>query len=463
VSENLDPRIVEQLERIVGKEEVVTSRGRLQNYLLDETPAPVRPRPADDLALVRPINAQQVCEVLQLANKHRIPVFPRGGGTGLVGGAVPNRAGMILSLERMTKIAIDSANMMAVSEAGVTLDRLVKAADELGLSFPPHPGDESAQVGGMIATNAGGSRAVRHGVMRNQVREMEVVLPTGEILNLGRKVHKNNVGYDLMQLLIGSEGTLGVITKATLQLYPKCGASATMILPFANRRDAISIVPSLLRNAGTPLAVEFVGRKLMERTAERLGMHWPVSHGESCLIIILAELTHDEILAEALKISEICKQNTNFQPYLAESKTDQDKILRIRSSIYSILKTQSMDILDSTVPIAELENVVVQIEAVSRRHEVELHVYGHAADGNLHVHIMRRDGIGPDDVVRITNEIYEITNRAGGVITGEHGIGKIRTNRVPLFFSKKELEIMKALKNTLDPNGIMNPGTKIVI
>lgn len=224
----MDQRIIVQLEAIVGKPDVVTNKEQMQNYLFDESPASVRPTPANDLVLVRPADAQQISAILTLANEHRIALFPRGGGTGLVGGAVPSIDGIILSMERMNKIEIDMGNVMAVAEAGVTLERLAKAADEVSLSFPPHPGDESAQVGGMVATNAGGSRAVRHGVMRNQVRAIEVVLPTGEILNLGRKVHKNNVGYDLMQLIIGSEGTLAVITRATLQLYPKYGATATL-------------------------------------------------------------------------------------------------------------------------------------------------------------------------------------------------------------------------------------------
>lgn len=455
--------MVDQLRAIVGEEQIVLNREQMQNYLFDETPASMRPLPAIDLVLVRPVNVQQVSAVLQIANRLGLPIFPRGGGTGLVGGAIPTQNGVILSLERMKGLEIDGPNMMAVAEAGVTLDQLTKTADESGLSFPPHPGDESAQVGGMVATNAGGSRAVRHGVMRNQVRELEVVLPTGEILQLGRRVHKNNVGYDLMQLIIGSEGTLAVITKATLQLYPKYAATATLILPFNRHRDAISVVPILLRNTRTPLAVEFVERELMERTAKRLGTHWPVKGGDSYLIVMLAESTRDMVLAEALKISEICKQNSGFEPYLAESQSDQDNVLRIRSNIFTALKTETMDILDTTVPIAELVNVIEQIDAVARKYEATLPVFGHAADGNLHVHIMRKPGGTEEYVADIRNEIYEIATRAGGVITGEHGIGKIRTDKVQRVLSRKEVEIMKALKKMFDPNGILNPGTKILI
>jgi glycolate oxidase len=356
---------------------------------------------------------------------------------------------------------IDEGNMMAVAEAGVTLSQLVTAADKVGLAFPPHPGDESAQVGGLVVTNAGGSRAVRHGVMRNQVREVEAVLPTGEILELGKKVHKNNVGYDIMQLIIGSEGTLAVVTKATLQLYPKYEATATLVLPFATPRDAISSVPRILRQAGTPLAIEFVSRDLMERTSKRLNAHWPVTTGEFYLIVIVAEQSRDEVLAASLRIAELCKQNTTSDPLVAESKVDQENILTIRSNIYPCLKSDTLDILDATVPVAELENVIARIDTVAKKHGITLPVFGHAADGNLHVHIMRNGDADQTYVAKIRNEIYAIATEAGGVITGEHGLGKIRTNKLRSVIGAKEFEIMKALKKTFDPKGILNPGTKL--
>jgi len=453
--------VIEELESIVEKDNVVIDRGKMRDYLVDESPASVRPTAADDVVLVKAANADQVSALLQVANRHHVPVFVRGGGTGLVGGAIPTQNGIILSMERMNKILIDKENLMAIAEAGVTLAKLIEAADEVGLSFPPHPGDESAQMGGLAATNAGGSRAVRHGVMRNQIRALEVVLPTGEILNLGAKVHKNNVGYDLMQLMIGSEGTLAVITKVTVRLYPKSGVSLTLIVPYDNRRDAISSVPKILQEAGTPLAIEYVQRDLVTRTAEHLGLHWPVAAGQCYLIIIASEPTRDQVLSESLKIAEICRQNTTYETFCAESKNDQDNILRIRSSIYSALKTETMDILDITVPVAELEKAIGAIEELAKKYQVRIPVYGHAADGNLHVHIMREQGEDSEFVGKLRDEIYEIAAKAGGVMTGEHGIGKIRTQKLQASLPKKELELMGSIKKTFDPNGILNPGTKI--
>jgi glycolate oxidase len=458
----MDRFVIEELERIVGKEHVITNREQMLNYLVDETPASLRPKPADDLVLVRPADAQQISDLLRIANRQSIPVYPRGGGTGLVGGAVPTQDGIILSLERLKRIEIDKDNLMAIAEAGVTLGELAKAADEVGLSFPPHPGDENAQVGGLVATNAGGSRAVRHGVMRNQVRAIQAVLATGEILSLGGRVHKNNLGYDLMQFIIGSEGTLAIITKATLRLYPKSEATMTLILPYDNRRDALSSVPKILHDAGTPLAVEYVERDLVERTAKHLAAHWPVIIGKCYLIVIVDEPSRDQVLSESLKIAEICRQDTTYDAFCAESKSDQDNVLNIRSSIYSALKTETIDILDITVPTAELERVIEAIDGIAKKHATHFPIYGHAADGNLHVHIMRKQDEGPEYADNVRDSIYEIATKAGGVITGEHGIGKVRTGKLPIYLTKKELDLMKSIKRIFDPNGILNPETKIL-
>jgi glycolate oxidase len=458
----MDKSLIEAFEKIVGKENVVVDREKMLNYLVDESPAAIRPKPADDLALVRPADTGQVSEVMRVANEHRVPVFARGGGTGLVGGAVPTMDGVILSLERMNAVEIDRENMMAVAEAGVTLAKLIEEADKFDLSFPPHPGDESAQMGGLAATNAGGSRAVRHGVMRNQIRGLEVVLTSGEILNLGGKLHKNNVGYDLMQLIIGSEGTLAVITKVTVRLYPKSEVSLTLIVPFENRQDALSSVPRILNSTGTPLAIEYVQRDLVTRTAEHLGLHWLVDVGQCYLIIVTSEGSREQVLSQSTKIAEVCKEATTYDAFVAESKKDQDNILRIRSNIYLTLKSETIDILDVTVPVAELEKVIGEVEEVALKLQARVPVYGHAADGNLHVHIMREPNENPKRAESLRNEIYAITTRAGGVITGEHGIGKARIQKLPAVLTRKELELMAVIKRTFDPNDILNPGTKIL-
>jgi glycolate oxidase len=403
-----------------------------------------------------------VSAIIKLANNHKIPVFPRGGGTGLVAGAVPTLDGIVVSLERMNQIQIDKENLMADAEAGVTLGKLAEAAKEQGLSFPPHPGDENAQVGGLVATNAGGSRAVRHGVMRNNVRALQVVFASGETVELGGKIRKNNVGYDLMQLIIGSEGTLGVITKATLQLYGSENASITLVVPYSNPAAAIATVPKILQQAGPPQAIEYVEKDLMERTAEHLGTHWPVTTGQYYLIIILAEATRDQVLAKSLQISDTCKQYTPLDIFAAESARDQENILSIRSNLYTYLKPHILDILDIVVPISKLEEIVTTIQDIAKESAFPLPVYGHAGDGNLHVHIMRKQGVEASKYLDdLSDRIYEATAGVGGVITGEHGIGRTRIKKVEKYLSQKEIELMRKTKWVFDPNNIMNPGAKV--
>lgn len=460
---NLEINVLESLKKIIGKNYVITDRERIESYLVDETAELVRPKPAKKVILVKPAKTEEVSKVLEFANKNKIPVFPRGGGTGLVGGAIPTESGIILSMERMNKIEIDKENLMAVAEAGVTLKELLNSVDNFGLFFPLHPGDETAQVGGLVATNAGGSRAIKYGVMRNYVRGMEVVLPTGEILKLGGKLQKNNVGYDLMNLIIGSEGTLAVITKVILRLYPKPKASATLIVPYNNRHDAVETVPKILQHGIMPLAIEYVEKEIIEKTAEQIGESWRVKEGNCYLLIIVTEHDGDLVFSESMKIAEVCKENNSLEPLYIDSKKEQDRILNIRSKIYLILKAETADILDTTVPPANIGKLMDAVNKISKKYNAHLPAYGHVGDGNLHIHIMKKEGRDLRYIEKLKKEIYDATLRLGGVITGEHGIGKIRTENLHLYLNEKELELMKKIKKIFDPNNILNPGNKIKI
>lgn len=454
---------IHKLESIVGKQWVLANREDLVDYLCDETPLKVRPRPSDNVILVKPATTEEVSHIMNVANEFKVPIFPRGGGTGLVGGAIPTRNGIILSLERMNKLEIDKENLMAIAEAGVTLKKLLESVEEAGLFFPLHPGDESAHVGGLVATNAGGARAIRYGVMRNHVKGMEVVLPTGETLRLGGKLQKNNVGYDLMQLIIGSEGTLAVITKVTLKLYPKPYASATLVIPYNNRHDALKSVPKILQQGITPLAVEYVERELMEKTAKQIGESWRVKEGKCYLIIILAEYDKNLIFSESLKIADICKKNNSLEPLYIDSEREQKRILNIRSKIYLTLKPQTADILDVTVPPAEIGNLIDAVEKIAKKFNAYLPTYGHAGDGNLHIHIFKDEEKQSSQYEKLRKEIYQVCLKFGGVITGEHGIGKIRVKNLSTCLEQKELQIMKEIKRLFDPKNILNPGTKVKI
>ncbi len=455
---SLSSGLIVKLKEIVGENWVVQGEDLVAGYVLDETPPPIRPQPNLDVVVVKPNSSEEVSKVLKLANEYDTPVFPRGGGTGLVGGCIPTAPGIVLSLERMNRIVIDRDNLIAEAEAGATLRDLLNASDEAGLFFPPHPGDEGAQIGGLIACNAGGSRAIKTGVMRNYVRGLEVILPNGEILKLGGKLLKNNFGLDLMQLIIGSEGILAVITKAWIRLYPKFPATATLVIPFESRTVAVKAVPKILHAGILPLALEYVERIPIERSAERLGLKWPCKIGESFLIVILAEQSNEALYAQCERLLSLCEELNSLEPLLAESREEQENILKIRSEIYSSLKPDMVDILDATVPPASIGVFMDKVEEIAKRYNTYLPSYGHAADGNIHVHIMKEQGWSMEDYDRVRNEIYAAAVELGGTITGEHGIGYVRRKSVGKFLNPMYVRLMKEIKHIFDPKNILNPG-----
>jgi glycolate oxidase len=453
----MEEEVMGGLRSIVGDEWVVSAREAVEGYLYDETPIPIRPEACRNVVVVKPSSAEEVSGILQLANKYRVPVFPRGGGTGLAGACIPTMSGIVLSLERMNKIIVDADNLMAEAEAGATLKDLIEATDRAGLSFPLHPGDEGAQIGGLIACNAGGARAIKTGIMRNCIKGVEVVLPTGEIVRFGGKVLKNNVGYDLMHLIIGSEGTLGVITRAWIRLQPRDVASATIVIPFERREHALGMVPKIFKEGIVPLAIEYVERNLVEMVAKSLGLKWPCTSAEYQLIVILSEASEDALLGASERLLSLCERSDALEPVVAETRKEQDEILKIRSEIYSTLKPNMVDILDATVPPARLIDLIETVNELERRHGVYMPVYGHAGDGNLHVHLMKWNGWTRERYDELRGVIYAKALELGGTITGEHGIGHVRKKYVEMVIDRKSLELMREVKRIFDPNNILNP------
>jgi len=453
----LNAELVERLKTIVGDEWVIADGEKIRGYLYDETPEHLRPKAAGEVVVVKPRSPEEVSKILKLANELKVPVFPRGGGTGLVGGCVPTLSGIVISLERMKNIAIDRDNLIAEAEAGVTLAELIEAAEKAGLFFPLHPGDEGAQIGGLIACNAGGVRAIKTGVMRNYVKGVEVVLPTGEIITLGGKILKNNAGYDLMHLIIGSEGTLGIITKAWIRLQSRPRVSATIIIPFDDRRKALRIVPEIFREAIIPIAVEYIEKTLADQAAEELGLTWPCREGEYQLMIILTEDSEEDLIAHCEKLLNLCRRFDASEPLFAERREDQEKILKIRSGLHLAVEKGLVDILDATVPPARMVELIEAVEEIAKKKCTRIPVFGHAGDGNLHIHIMEEKGWSEEDYEELRDEIYEKVIRLGGTITGEHGVGYTRRESFEKFADKKALELMKKIKEIFDPNNILNP------
>ncbi|MBA7714146.1 putative FAD-linked oxidoreductase [subsurface metagenome] len=379
--------IIEKLEKIVGQKNLTHDREKMEDYSHDEFSL-------KDIAkfpelVVKPEKTEEVAEVLRLANTEMVPVTPRGGATGLTGGCVPLYGGIVLSLENMNRILeVDLDNQMAVVEAGVTLSEFYQAVEEAGLFFPPHPGEESAMIGGVIATNAGGARAVKYGVIRNYVRGLEVVLPTGSVIHLGGKLMKSSTGYNLLNLIIGSEGTLGVVTRATIQLMPSPRVMRSLIIPYDELEKAIETVPLLIRKRILPLAVEFVPKDVIQITEEFLKKRWPCTQGSTYLLIILDASSEDEINRLSEEVAENCMEKGALDVYVADSPKKQEEVLDIRSKIYEAIKSHTLEVLDISIPRAEIARHVKKVQEVSQKYKIWLPTFGHAADGNVHTHIM---------------------------------------------------------------------------
>ncbi|NIU85061.1 MAG: hypothetical protein GWN64_16705 [Candidatus Thorarchaeota archaeon] len=299
--------------------------------------------------------------------------------------------------------------------------------------------------------------------MRNYVKGIEVVLPTGEILNLGGKLLKDVAGYDLIHLIIGSQGTLGVITKVILRLYPRFRETATLIIPYEDRHEALRTVPRILQEGMIPLAIEYVERELMEKSAKQLGKEWPVKKGKASLMIIVTGNSKEEIYVDAERIDKIARKYNAIDTLVVENRRKQNDILSIRSNIYLTLKPYTMDILDVAVPPASIAKLMDALDEIAKKYNMYLPMYGHAGDGNLHPHILMKKagGVKEEYLERVKKEIYDVTIGLGGTITAEHGIGKIRIKNLNQYLDKKTIEIMKKIKEVFDPNNILNPGAVI--
>jgi glycolate oxidase len=460
--------IIGKLEKIVGKKNLTFDPEKMEDYSHDEFS--LRDIAKMPELVVKPGKTEEVAEILQLANLENIPVTPRGGATGMAGGCVPLYGGIVLSLENMNRILeVDLDNQMAVVEAGVMLSEFYEAVEEAGLFFPPHPGEESAMIGGVIATNAGGARAVKYGVIRNYVRGLEVVLPTGSIIHLGGKLMKSSTGYSLLNLIIGSEGTLGVVTKAIIQLMPSPQVTRSLIIPYDELEKAIETVPLLIRKKILPLAVEFVPKELIQITEEFLKKRWPCTQGSTHLLIILDASSEDEIDRLSEAVAEICMEKGALDVYVADNPKKQEEVLDIRSKIYEAIKAHTLEILDIVIPRAEIARHVKKVQEVSEKYKIWLPTFGHAADGNVHTHIMSARFEGgkiiplPEEkwktqFEKVREELYKDCKSRGGVISGEHGIGIVKKSYLPYVLDKETIELMKGIKTLFDPHNILNPG-----
>jgi glycolate oxidase len=455
--------IKNKLIEIVGEDFVVDDLSQMKSYLYDETEFKIRPLADEDCIVVKPETAEQISQIMKYANETKTPVVARGGGTGLCGAAIPTQPSIIISLERLNKtVEFDDKNLMITVEAGMTLEGLLEELSPYDkLFFPVHPGDEGAQIGGMVVENAGGVRAVKHGIMRNHVKGVEIVLPTGELVNFGGKLIKNNMGYDLLHMVIGSEGTLGIVTKATLKLYPKNKHIGTLLVSFDSKENAADVVPKILQEGITPLAIEYMDKETSLESAKHIGATWPAQKGEVDLMFILDETCEDDLYGKSEKIVEMCEENGAVDSLIAETTTEQKTLLDIRSNVYTAYKENIADALDIAVPPSKVPEMINKLNEIAKKYNTTAPSVGHIADGNVHNFVMLENGKLPDYLEDIRNDMYDAAIKLGGTVTAEHGTGKTRKKHMGMQYTEREIEIMKNIKKAFDPNNILNPKTII--
>jgi len=449
-------------ESIVGPDNILNDAEAMTEYSHDET---------EDLVyspeiVLKPQSTSEISSILTLCNKEHIPVTPRGAGTGLSGGALPIYGGIVLSTEKLNNIIeLDEKNLQVTVEPGVITQVLQEAVAEKGLFYPPDPSSRgSCFIGGNIAENAGGPKAVKYGVTSDYVLNMEVVLPTGDVIWTGANVLKNSTGYNLTQLMVGSEGTLGVVTKIVLRLIPYPSRTMLMLVPFFAAEKACEAVSAVFRAGITPSALEFMERDAIDWTLKFVpDISIVVKDDIKAHLLVEVDGNHEEVLlAECEKISEIMESYECDEILVAESEREQDELWRLRRLVAEAVKSNSVyKEEDTVVPRAELANLLRGVKDIGARYGFKSVCYGHAGDGNLHVNIIKGDM--PDekwdnDLPNGIREIFELCVSLKGTLSGEHGIGLVQKGYMDIAFNEKELEIQQEIKRLFDPNYILNPG-----
>lgn len=448
--------ILDQLKKIVGDLDVISGE-ETQNYAKDETEN-INGNPPE--VVVKPSTTDQVVAILKLADRHRIPVTPRGSGTGLSGGAIPVYGGICLSMVKMDRIIrIDENNFTATLEPGVILTNLYKEVENHHLYYPTYPGELSATIGGNVATNAGGMRAVKYGVTRNFVLGLEAVLPTGEVIETGGQYIKSSTAYDLTQLITGSEGTLAVITKIIIKLMPPPGQRYVVLVPFNNIQEAIDTVPFILKEGILPMGIEFMEKEVVHLVEQFRGKEMPIHNFEASLMIIVEEKTEEEASNVSNRIGEICLEHNAIDVFIASGERAIDLMAFREKAWPAIVQGRNPDAADVVVPRSRIADYVRMVKETSARTGIKTFVVGHAGDGNVHLAPMIPET--PDAESRMSEFFHEIFTRGiamGGTISGEHGIGLAKKKYIGIALTQPELDLMRRVKKAFDPNNIMNPG-----
>jgi glycolate oxidase len=451
---------LDRFRSIVGADHVYVDKETLDHYAHDET---------ENLhflpeVVIKPRTAQEISAILAICNADLIPVTPRGAGTGLSGGALPHLGGVLLSTERMNSIlSIDERNLQVTTEPGVITEVLQQAVKEKKLFYPPDPSSRgSCFIGGNIAENSGGPKAVKYGVVKDYVLNLELVLPTGEIIWTGSNVLKNVTGYNLTQLVVGSEGTLGIVTKIVLKLIPLPTQDLLMLVPFRKLEEAGEAVSAIFRAGFTPSALELMEIDALKIVSELVGSAAvPITEDTAAHLIIEVDGNNMEVLmGEMEAIGSLLSQFDIGEIYFAEDASQKDQLWKLRRRAAEAAKLVGYTIEEDTVvPRAELPALIKGVKAMGKQYDFDVICYGHAGDGNLHIRI-RKEGVpnsfGHEPMQAIIAELFKLVHGLGGTISAEHGIGLIQKSFMPIVFEETSLRLMRDIKRSFDPNGILN-------
>ncbi|MEA2059380.1 MAG: FAD-linked oxidase C-terminal domain-containing protein [Thermodesulfobacteriota bacterium] len=451
-----DP-VFNELIKIVGKDHVTQSKEDLVCYAYDASSSTFMPE-----AVVFPSNAEDISKIFHLAAKTHLTIIPRGSGSGMTGGALPVNGGLVMTLSRMnTIIDIDRDNFTAVVEPGVITQDLHRAVEEKGLFYPPDPASSSfCTIGGNVAECAGGPRAVKYGVTRDYVLGLEAVLPSGKIIHTGVKTAKGVAGYDLTRLIVGSEGTLAVVTKIILKLLPLPETIKTMAVLFPSMEKAARTVSAIIQNAVVPRCIEYMDKASIQCVAR--DFTFPVSRDTSAILLLEVDGDSEHVEKEAKKLEAICLSNGASRVFTAENQNQANDLWKARKALSPTLFSLAPNKIneDIVVPINKIPKMIEKIQDIQKRANLLLVSFGHAGDGNIHCNIMynKRDENQCARAEKAVARLFEETLALGGTITGEHGIGITKKKYLGLEIGETELDIMKQIKQVFDPGNILNPG-----
>ena len=456
--ERVTPEVLDELRALLGDDGVVTDAETLAPFASDYT---------EDLVFlpevaVLPRTAEQIQGLMRLASARRIPVTPRAGGTGLSGGALPVLGGILLSCHRMNSILeIDRENLVAVVEPGVITQVLQEEVEKVGLFYPPDPASRgSCTLGGNVAENAGGPRAVKYGVTKDFVLGLEAVTASGELIRTGGKLYKDVSGYNLTQLLVGSEGTLAIVTKIYLKLIPWAPHRKVLLAPFSSLEAAAQAVVAVFMKGVQPSACELMERDAVQCAVRQLGKEWPHPDAAAHLLLEADGHSSERVEEEAMLMAEACVEAGAEDVFLADDERRMREIWSLRRSIGEAVK--SINIYkeeDTVVPRARIPELIRGVKAIAERHGLMTICYGHAGDGNIHCNIIKTvsDEAWVEELPVAIREMFELTASLGGQVSGEHGIGYVQREFLPITQGQTELSLMRAIKSQFDPQGILNP------